>query len=725
MKLTIRPVFLTLLLLLAAIAGYSQQVPARTDSSKTAFIEILESKYTDIIKIGNENVTKIVGNVKLRSGTDILYCDSAVLYQERKVAEAFGNVSIEQADGTTAFADYLKYTGGSKLVYMKGDVVLSDPKGNTLWSEEVDYNLSSKVGKYYKDGTLQNEQTVLSSRQGEYNLKTKEARFKGDVVVNDPEYKATSEELGYNTDTKFVRFFADAVVQNESSTLFAKPGSTYDAEKKQAVFKGRSNIIHESQFIEGDDMKYNQISGWAIAKGNVVAIDTTEKATVWGGLLTYNEITGKMMVTDKPVLRRAGEEDTVYMVGDTVFSEPIANLERPDSGPVDTAKLYMDQLIERMQQGIEVDSTKIPMQNDSARSISDTGKVNAAKDTLPHIDSLGKNIAVKDTLLHTDSLAIIPGDSLDMDKPELEFPDAAELPALADDDPQRSDSSAILSMNDSDTSLTDSSHTDRAQRPKNTIGKNPGSKIYDKSDAAKGDEKNKPRYFLVYHNARVFSDSAQAKCDSLRYSQSDSLMILYRNPVVWSKDAQVLGDTIYALLDSNKIHEVYVPKNAIMIQQNGKEEYHMFDQIQANRLHAFFVNNELDSALAYPNAETIYFPTDEDSAYLGASKASSERLKMRFKERKIWKVHYLKDFKQVMTPMKDVDPSSFRLSRFKWRGSEKAKDLEAFLEGIPEARKKLVLGNKYKAPENEITEPAAEVSPKAVKTPAKKAKKKR
>lgn len=705
MKFNIRPIFLALLLLLATLAGYSQQVTGRTDSSKTAFIEILESKYTDIIKVGNENVTKIVGNVKLRSGTDILYCDSAVLYQEKKIAEAFGNVSIEQADGTTAFADYLKYTGGSKLVYMKGDVVLSDPKGNTLWSEEVDYNLSSKIGKYYKDGTLQNEQTVLSSRQGEYNLKTKEARFKGDVVVNDPEYNATSEELGYNTDTRFVRFFADAIVQNETTTMFPKPGSTYDAEKKQAVFKGRSNIIHESQFIEGDDMKYNQVSGWAIAKGNVVAIDTAEKATVWGGLLTYNEITGKMMVTDKPVLRRSGEEDTVYMVGDTVFSESIANLERPDPGPVDTSKLYMDQLIERMQQGVEVDSTKIPLQNDSTRSITDTTiKISVRRDTLPTVDSL----------------AILDKEDLDTVKPVLEFPDEAELPALAEDNPQRTDSSAIVSIDTSAAGQADSSRADRAQRPKNTIGKNPGAKIYDKSDAAKGDEENKPRYFLVYHHAKVFSDSAQAKCDSLRYSQSDSLMILYRDPVVWGKEAQVLGDTIYALLDSNKIHEVYVPKNAILIQQNGPEGVGMFDQVQGNRIHAFFVNNELDSALAYPNAETIYFPTDEDSAYLGASKASSERLKMRFKERKIWQVHYLKDFKQVMTPMKDVAPASFRLSRFKWRGSEKAKDLEAFLEGIPESRKKLVLGDKYKAPASETTEPETVTQPASTKAPVKK-----
>ena len=97
---------------------------------------------------------------------------------------------------------------------------------------------------------------------------------------------------------------------------------------------------------------------------------------------------------------------------------------------------------------------------------------------------------------------------------------------------------------------------------------------------------------------------------------------------------------------------------------------------------------------------------------------------MRFKERKIWRVHYLKEFKQVMTPMKDVAPASFRLSRFNWRASEKAKDLEAFLEGIPEDRKKLVLGSKYKAPETTVDEAT---TPKTTtpKTPVKKSKKKR
>lgn len=664
----LQTVALCCLLLIAGSAFAQQKIPV-TDTAKnsnTAFIEILNSTYTDIVKQGSEQVTRIVGDVKLRNGSDILYCDSAVLYQNQKVAEAFGNVSIEQADGTQAFADYLKYTGGTKTVYMKGDVVLNDSKGNSLWSEEVDYNLATKVGKYYKNGTLQNDATLLSSKYGEYNLKTKDARFKGDVVVNDPEYTVTSEDIGYNTDTRVVKFFAPSIVQNDNTYLVAKDG-TYDAEHKIAKFKGRSNIIHNAQFIEADDLKYNRISGWAVATGNVVAIDTSMKTTLYSGFAMYNELTEKMTATDHPIMKRKDGEDSVFIIADTVFSEPIANLQRPDAGPIDTAKLQLDKLINSLQQGVEVDSTRLlfhPSGKDSTVSL-------AGKDSIARLK--GK-----------DSLAVQAAtDSLDLpDEPALELP---QMNVAVDD--------SLLAGNDSLATAADSLHTssERPARPRQRIGENAAQKVYDKGD---GKEADKPRYFIAYHHVKVYADSAQAKCDSLRYAQSDSLMILYKNPVVWGRQSQILGDTIYALLDSSKIQEVYVPKNAIVIQQNGPDKAGMFDQIQGNRIHAFFVNNELDSAVAYPNAETIYFPKDEEDAYIGASKASSNRLRVQFKNRKVKMVYYLSDFKQTMTPMVQVDPQSLRLSRFKWREAERPKSLEELLEHATPFQREQILGKK-------------------------------
>lgn len=687
---TVRFFVLCCVVLLAALPARAQQpLPATGDTAKnsnTAFIEILNSAYTDIVKEGSEQVTRIVGDVKLRNGSDILYCDSAVLYQNKKVAEAFGNVSIEQADGTQAFADYLKYTGGTKVVYMKGDVVLNDSKGNSLWSEEVDYNLSTKVGKYYKNGTLQNEATLLSSTYGEYNLKTKDARFKGDVVVNDPEYTVTSEDIGYNTDTRVVRFYAPAVVQNDNTYLVAKSG-TYDAKNKIAKFNGRSNIIHKAQFIEADDLKYNKTSGWAVATGNVVAIDTAMKTTLYSGFAMYNELSEKMIATDHPIMKRKDGKDSIFILSDTVFSEPIANLKRPDSGPVDTAKLQLDKLLNDLQTGVEVDSTRLlfqaPLQKDAVK--------NLQKDSIP--------------------AGNLPDSLQAADEPALELPDMN----IALDDSLATDTAMVISS-------ADTLNNQRPERPQQRIGEDAAQKIYDKGEAGQNEE-DKPRYFIAYRHVKVYADSAQAKCDSLRYSQADSLMILYKNPVVWGRQSQILGDTIYALLDSSKIQEVYVPKNAIVIQQNGPEKAGMFDQIQGNRIHAFFVNNELDSAVAYPSAETIYFPKDEEDAYLGASRASSTRLRIQFKNRKIKRVYYLTDFKQTMTPMQMVDPQSLRLSRFNWRESERPKSLEELLvEATPFQRLQILGVEKSTAEKPGASKAASKANPKKAKPAVKKKK---
>jgi lipopolysaccharide assembly outer membrane protein LptD (OstA) len=147
-------------------------------------------------------------------GSDTLYCDSAFFYTKKNSVEAFGDVVVRQADGTEAFADYMRYTGNNKTVYMRAnrgrEVQLSDGKENSLWSRDVDYNLVTKVGKYKNGGYLQSKSTQLSSNTGEYNMKTKEARFRGDVDVADPEYRALSYRPGLQyrlADSPFFRPF--------------------------------------------------------------------------------------------------------------------------------------------------------------------------------------------------------------------------------------------------------------------------------------------------------------------------------------------------------------------------------------------------------------------------------------------------------------------------------------------------------------------------------------
>lgn len=58
------------------------------------------------------------------------------------------------------------------------------------------------------------------------------------------------------------------------------------------------------------------------------------------------------------------------------------------------------------------------------------------------------------------------------------------------------------------------------------------------------DKDSSIRYFIGFHNVRIFNDSLQAVSDSLHYSTIDSTFKLFGEPVVWNDKSQVTGDTL-------------------------------------------------------------------------------------------------------------------------------------------------------------------------------------
>src|SRR5690606_29380568 len=127
---------------------------------------------------------------------------------------------------------------------------------------------------------------------------------------------------------------------------------------------------------------------------------------------------------------------------------------------------------------------------------------------------------------------------------------------------------------------------------------------------------------------------------------------------------------------------IIIPKDGIMINRSGPEQAGMYDQVQGNMIHGFLSNNELDSLIAEGNAASIYYVTDDDSAYVGGSEATAERIEILFDEQKIDKIYYRNNVEQTMTPMNDVEPDTLHLSRFKWLEMDRPKSLEEFLDGL-------------------------------------------
>jgi len=653
---------------------YAQKGTADSARSRKNVIQILDNEVGEYIQNDSNSVHKLKGNVKLLHGSDTLYCDSAYFYTKRNSVEAFGDVLIRQADLTEASADYMRYNGLTKVVYMRADnplseVQLYDGKENTLWSREIDYNLNTKIGRYKKRGLLQTATTVLESNTGEYNMRTKDARFRGDVVVTDPEYKAFSTDLGYNTETKVARFFGPSIVSNDKSILQTSNG-VYDTKNRTSHFVDRSSILNEAQYIEGDTLDYDRNSGFGFAIGNVIAIDTGMQTTLYCGYVQYNEIHKTMLAYDKPLMKKADGKNSRYIRADTFFSAP-----DPSAGKVMTAQDSLQQTANEIRSSVVQDTL---LQEDSAAAVGADTALTGSSDTtglVPSADFMGPDslaAAVQDTasLPVADDTAAGRTDSLSGQKNDRE--------AL-----KRKMDLLVYQKGNGEPQRPPAVPNDMLAPARRSGGRSgPDSALRNSyNNVPSGADTSGPRYFVGYHNVLIYSDSLQGKCDSIRYSQVDSTIRMFGRPVLWPRNSQLNGDVINLLTDSNKLREVYVPRNAIIVTRSGPEKADMFDQIQGNSIRAYLRDNKMDSLIAEPNASSIYFIKDEDSAYVGSSEAKSERIEVLFENEEIRKIIYRKDVEQKTTPMKDVIPSALRLSRFSWLEQERPKTLEEFLQG--------------------------------------------
>lgn len=315
---SLKPVAVLVVLFLHALTSFAQ---SKSDTANKVPIELMPGiQLLRFEQTDSGGINKLLGNVSLKQGETMMYCDSAYFYFDRNDVEAFGNVRIIQP-GSQAYSDYMRYVGNTKQAYMRGEVMLTDGK-SSLWSDVVEYNVGTKIGTYANGGRLQDSTTTVTSNSGIYNLQNKDARFTGNVEVNDPQYHIISEDMGYNTGTKLTNFYAPSVVTGDSSVLTTSCG-TYDPITQTAHFTCRSSVLNKEQYIEADNLHNNRKTGIGWATGNVVSIDTQQKTTLYCGRVDFNERKRTALATIKPVMKQMNDKDSLFIRADTLFSAPI------------------------------------------------------------------------------------------------------------------------------------------------------------------------------------------------------------------------------------------------------------------------------------------------------------------------------------------------------------------------------------------------------------------
>lgn len=185
------------------------------------------------------------------------------------------------------------------------------------------------------------------------------------------------------------------------------------------------------------------------------------------------------------------------------------------------------------------------------------------------------------------------------------------------------------------------------------------------------------RYFIGFHHVRIYNDSLQAVSDSLHYSTVDSTFKLFGDPVVWNDNSQVTGDTLYVFTQNQKPRRLYVFNNGLII---NKTKEGMYNQIGGRTLNGYFVDGSIDYVRVKGSpAESIFYPQDDDSAYVGMNRSSGDLIDVYFVKKELNKVKFVNNVDGVLYPIKDIPADKKELKGFKWLDNRRPKSwLELF-----------------------------------------------
>lgn len=268
----------------------------------------------------------LAGDVKVNQERTYFYADSAVLDEKQNILESFGKIHINDADSIHTYANYLKYLGKQKKAYLKKNVKLTDGKG-VLTTDELEYDVNTKMGTYTKGGKLVNGKTVLTSKEGYYYGETKDVYFKNKVVLIDPSYKIYTDTLLYNTYTNIATFVCATTIVTNGRKIKTTSGY-YDLKKKKAYFNKRTEVEDSAGTLKANEMAFDDSTGNGEFTGDVVykSKDTTNGYDLIANKVETNRKKGSIRATKSPILLLKQGTDSIFVRADTLYSAKLSEM---------------------------------------------------------------------------------------------------------------------------------------------------------------------------------------------------------------------------------------------------------------------------------------------------------------------------------------------------------------------------------------------------------------
>ena len=593
-----------------------------------------------MVDVEGASYRKIIGPARFLHNDTYLLCDTALWNVETKIIEAWGHVSILQEE-TVLTSDKLTYLIDDDLAQFRGSVVqLEDKDHNTLRTRYLDYNTKDSLAIFQKGGAMRDKDgQIIESENGTYDSKAKLFTFTDKVNMFTDSVFVKTNSLRYESEKNLATFGSGTNAWQKDNMLSSDCG-WYNREKEVFFFNNNVHVMSDSQEGWCDSLYFYRNTSDVEMLGNAQVTDTTRNVFALAGKIQYLDSLSKVTLTREPAViteteDQQGVKDTVYLGADKLVYYTLQMWE-VDSVAVVNAKKRLEVLEQD-----PVSSFRKKAAKEAAKAAEESAKND------PNYRGKTKAKASADAKVLADVKA--PADA--------KAPVAAKAPSDAKAPMDTTALSGLTMLSDS-TAVADSLGT-----------------VADSIAVLPPKDTTKIGFLEALKNVRIFRKDMQVVCDSLVYSDLDSLARMFLEPVIWQeKTRQYSSDSLFVAVTQGGIEKASLMGNAFIA---IKEDSLHFDQIKSTEMMAYFDDKGgLRRFDALGGASALFY-LEENDALATVNKADSKMLSATFKEGELQRVYYFEDAKNDGYPVVQLSKEDMYLKGFKWQEERRPADRNA------------------------------------------------
>ncbi len=733
----------SLILLLASFGLFAQNT-----EQKDSLVRLLGCDELQQVEEYGQSYRKALGHARFEHNSTLLICDTALWNVNQNVINAFGNVQIIQ-NNTVLSSESLDYLIDQNLAQFRGALVqLRDKDGNTLRTTDLDYNTKDSVAVFRNGGALRDKDgQIIESDDGHYYSKLKTFSFTNNVNMYTDSIFVKTDDLDYNTGTNVATFGTGTNAWRDNNMLSSQAGF-YERTLEKFTFFRNVHILTENQEAWADTLVYYRVPNNVEMFGHVELLDTTRNVAAVAGYVQYIDSLSFIKLTREPAVIAISEQgekrDTAYIGADTLILRSIPKCDVDSSEisnsasrlkeiNVDPVTEYRRKAYEAAKAAAEEARKKREEEDPNAAGASDrgasavkpggkptgkpagkatgtaTGKTAGTTAGKTGDNSGGKAIS-KSGKLSGDAMIGDPvtkgrqglpapwDDVIEYAPPRFQLPDTLKTSPDTVRVPSDSLAAKTLSAVTEPVSVTEPAEVTDPQSPDSlTVPTDsltvPGDSLHVPTDSLSLAPKDSTKISFIYgiRNVKVFRNDMQVACDSLAYTDLDSLIRLYENPIVWNEiKRQYSADSITVIVKNRSIDRASLMSNAFIIVQEDTLSY---DQIRGTEMMAYFDSTGALRRFDSMGGASGVFYIEENGSLATVNKFESKMLTATLKDGNIQDLNYFDAVKTDAYPVVQMKKDEKILKGFDWQPDKRPKGPEDITPYKPRESQRKVYEN--------------------------------